>query len=214
MNITSSDGFTDDMQSEKPDNEIIKRILHGNIDEFELLLKRYQDFVFNIITKHIPHQMVEEIAHDVFVRVYNSVSTFTGDTPFKHWLSKIAVRTCYDYWRKQYKSQEIAMSFLNEEHDKWLETVITAQSVESFNKEEFVKETKEILDWALGKLTAEDRMVLSMVYLDGLSVKETATLLGWSLANVKVRSHRARKKLRKQLEKLLEQRKGMRGDKT
>src|SRR5574340_22624 len=108
----------DDIQSEKSDNEIIKRILHGNIDEFELLLKRYQDFVFNIVKKHIPPQMVEEIASNVFIRVYNSLATFTGGTPFKHWLSKIAVRTCYDYWREQYKSQEIAMSSLNKEHDK------------------------------------------------------------------------------------------------
>ncbi|MBU6390757.1 MAG: RNA polymerase sigma factor [Planctomycetota bacterium] len=196
----------DQIQGETHDNEIIKRILDGNINEFELLLKRYQGFVFGIVTRHIPHEMAEEIAHDVFIKVYNSLPTFKSKTPFKHWLSKITVRTCYDYWREQYNSRETAMSSLTEKHDKWLETVITSRSDEFFEKEEFIKETRETLNWALGKLSAKERMVLSMVYLEGFSVRETATLLGWSVVNVKVRSYRARKKLRKHLVKLLEQR--------
>lgn len=197
----------DDIQSETHDDEIIKRILHGDIDEFEVLLKRYQDLVFGIIIKHIPYDMVEETVHIVFVKVYSALSTFSGKKPFKHWLSKIAVKTCYDFWRKRYKSQEIVMSSLTDVDNKILETVITDQSVEFFNNEEFLKETREILSWALGKLSPEDRMVLSMVYLEGLSIKETATLLGWSIINVKVRSYRARGKLQKHLIKLLEQRK-------
>ena len=199
----------DQIQGETHDNEIIKRILDGDIDEFELLLKRYQAFVFSIVTKHIPHEMAEEIAHDVFIKVYNSLPTFKSKTPFKHWLSKITVRTCYDYWRKQYNSRETAMSSLTEKHDKWLETVITSRSAEFFEKEAFIKETRETLNWALGKLSAKDRMVLSMVYLEGFSVRETATLLSWSVVNVKVCSHRARKKLRKHLVTLLEQREEM-----
>jgi RNA polymerase sigma-70 factor (ECF subfamily) len=59
------------------------------------------------------------------------------------------------------------------------------------------------LDWALDRLSAEDRMVLELVYLEGLSVKETAELLGWSVANVKVRSHRSRKKVEKLLTGLI-----------
>ncbi len=196
----------DQIQCETHDNEIIKRILDGNTDEFELLLKRYQGFVFGIVTRHIPHEMAEEIAHNVFIKVYNSLPTFKSKTPFKHWLSKITVRTCYDYWRKQYNSRETAMSSLTEKHDKWLETVITSRSSEFFEKEEFIKETRETLNWALGKLSASERMVLSMVYLEGLSVRETAARRSWSVVNVKVRSHRARKKLRKHLVKLLEQR--------
>jgi RNA polymerase sigma-70 factor (ECF subfamily) len=52
-----------------------------------------------------------------------------------------------------------------------------------------------LLDWALAKLSPEDRMVIELVYLEELSVKEAADLLGWSAANVKVRSFRSRKKL-------------------
>jgi RNA polymerase sigma-70 factor (ECF subfamily) len=70
-------------------------------------------------------------------------------------------------------------------------------------------EAREILNWALGKLSAGDRMVLELVYLEGLSVQETAELLGWSKANVKVRSFRARMKLEKLLRRVKDQ--GRRG---
>jgi len=59
------------------------------------------------------------------------------------------------------------------------------------------------LDWALERLPAEDRMVLELVYLEDRSVKEAARLLGWTAANVKVRSFRSRRKLHKLLNKQL-----------
>jgi RNA polymerase sigma-70 factor (ECF subfamily) len=66
-------------------------------------------------------------------------------------------------------------------------------------------EAREILNWALGKLSAGDRMILELVYLEGFSVKEAAELLGWTKANVKVRSFRARMKLEQLLSIVKEQ---------
>ncbi len=91
------------------------------------------------------------------------------------------------------------MSTLTERHQNWLEEVISGESEQAFNERGSQIEAKEFLDWALGKLSAQDRMVLELMYLEGLSVKETAGLLGWSMANVKVRSFRSRKRLEKLL---------------
>ena len=66
------------------------------------------------------------------------------------------------------------------------------------------KEAKEVLAWALNRLSAEDRMVVEMVYLEGMTGREAAELLGWSVTNVKVRSFRSRIRLRKLLSGLLE----------
>lgn len=193
----------ENLEGEIHDNEVIQRVLQGNADDFEVILNRYQALVLNIVTKHLPYDMVEETAHNVFIKAYNSLPAFGGDSPFKHWLSKIAVRTCYDFWREQYKSKEVVMNSLSEEeHYGWFDSLIASRSMESFKHEESLKEAKEALNWALDRLSAKDRMVLSMVYLEGLSVREAADLLGWSIVNVKIRSHRARKELRKQLTKL------------
>lgn len=187
------------------DTEIVRRVLNGDSDAFELLLTRYKDTVLKIVKKHVPYSDVEETIQNVFLRAYQSLPSFKGNSGFRQWLSSIAVRTCYDFWRKTYRSREVPMSALTEKHQNWLEEVITEQSEEIINEKGSQNEAIELLDWALGRLSAEDRMVIELVYLEGLSGKEAADFLGWSVPNVKVRCFRSRKKLKKILEEVRQQ---------
>ncbi len=187
----------DNNSNQQGDVEIIERVLGGDVNAFEPLLTKHKDHVLRIVAKHVPYNQIEETAHDVFVRVYQSLPSFNNKSGFKPWLSAIAVRTCYDFWRKHYKSRELPISSLSENHNDWLEKVTSDHSTQSFNRESSQKEARELLDWALDRLSAEERMVLELVYLEGYTVKEAAELLGWSVANVKVRSFRSRKKLKK-----------------
>ena len=190
-------------QSELSDVEIINRILNGDVNSFESLLDRYQDHALRIVKRHVPYGDVEDTIQDVFIRVYKALPNFKEKGSFKQWLSVIAVKTCYDFWRKRYRSKELLMSNLTENHREWLKKTLSDQSSRSFNKERCEEKAKELLDWALNKLSAKDRMVLELVYFEGLSMKEVADLLGWSTANVKVRSFRSRKKLETLLLKLI-----------
>jgi RNA polymerase sigma-70 factor (ECF subfamily) len=190
------------------DEEIVRQVLGGNVNAFESVILRHRVLVLTIVKKHVPEDAVEETAQEAFVRAYQSLPTFKGTGAFSQWLSSIVVRTCYDYWRKAYRSREIPMSALNEKHAQWLEEVISQMPEEAPDEREPQMEAREILNWALGKLSAGDRMVLELVYLEGCSVKEAAELLGWSKANVKVRSFRARMKLEKLLSKVKEQGRG------
>lgn len=184
--------------------EIVSQVLDGDANAFEFILKRYSDLVLKIVTKRIPANDIEETAQNVFIRAYQSLGTFKGKSRFSQWLSSIAVRTCMDYWRKAYRSREIPMSSLTERHGDWLEDVLSLQSEESFYEKGKQEEAGDVLNWALGELSFKDRTVLELVYLEGLSGKEAAEILGWSVANVKVRSFRARKKLQKQLSGLMD----------
>lgn len=184
--------------------EIVSQVLDGDANAFEFILKRYSDLVLKIVTKRIPANDIEETAQNVFIRAYQSLGTFKGKSRFSQWLSSIAVRTCMDYWRKAYRSREIPMSSLTERHGDWLEDVLSLQSEESFYEKGKQEEAGDVLNWALGELSFKDRTVLELVYLEGLSGKEAAEILGWSVANVKVRSLRARKKLQRQLSGLMD----------
>ena len=186
------------------DFEIVRQVIDGDVNAFESLLVKYKDPVFNMVSKHIPHSQVEEVAHDVFVRAYQSLPSFKYKSSFKQWLFAIAKRTCYDFWRREYRSRELPISSLTENDQSWLEQALADQSSQASYEENAQKEARELLDWALNRLSAEDRMVLELVYLDGCSVKEAADLLGWSIANVKIRSFRSRKKLRKLLTGMIE----------
>lgn len=190
------------------DDDVVRQVLDGNVNAFEVLLKRHSEQVLRIVRRHVPHYDVDETAQEAFVRAYTSLPSFEGRGGFSQWLSSIAVRTCYDYWRKAYRSRELAMSTLTEKHREWLEDVLSGESERSSREEETRIEAVETLDWAMGNLSAGDRMVLELVYLEGLSVREAAELLGWTAVNVKVRSFRARRKLETLLRGVMEKGKG------
>lgn len=191
------------------DSEIIKQVMDGNADAFALLLTRYKNHVARIVNWRVPHDAVEETAHNVFIRAYQSLPTYKEKGSFVQWISSIAVRTCYDFWRERYRTKELPMSALSEKHREWLENVLSNTSDQSFRKRGEQEEARNVLAWALEKLSAEDRMVVELVYLEGLSVKEAAELLGWSTANVKVRLFRTRKKLRRLIAGVIEERRSV-----
>ena len=181
------------------DTEIIRHVISGDVNAFETLVKRYQSHVFSIVGRHVPKDMADDVAHDVFVRAYSGLAGFAEKSGFKSWLSGIAIRACYDFWRKKYRMREVTVSQLTDTHREWLENSISNESAEAFDESGRQSEALEILDWALGRLSAADRMIVDLIYFEGLSHKEAGALLGWSIPNVKIRSWRAKKKLHKLL---------------
>ena len=185
------------------DRTDVDRVLAGDVNAFANLLKRYQDHVTRIVRRHVPPDRVEETAQDVFVRAYRSLGNYREDDRFRQWLSAITVRTCYDFWRRRYRRQEVVVSQLSEAHRAWIEKVGAADAEQEWQALGNRAEARQVLDWALAQLSAEDRMVIELVHLEERSVKEAARLLGWSVANVKVRAFRVRKKMHKLIEKRL-----------
>ncbi len=181
------------------DDRIIRRILEGEVNAYELLLNRYRQNVLSIVRRHVPPREIEEIAQTVFIRAYQSLPSFHLNTDFRKWISSIAIRSCHDYWRKAYRNREIPMSSLTEKHENRLEELMASSSSLASYERSFQEETRELLERALNQLSPQDRMVTELVYLEGMKGKEAAELLGWSPANVKVRTFRSRRKLQKLL---------------
>ncbi|MFH0726334.1 MAG: RNA polymerase sigma factor [Pseudomonadota bacterium] len=179
------------------DADIIGWVLEGNTGAFEKLLAKYKNYVFSIVNRHVPRDQVEDVSQEVFIRVYQSLRKLKRAESFKTWLSAITLRTCHDFWRKRYRSRETPVSTLSSEQKEWITRAITDASAEDWEKRGKQKEAREVLAWLLGILNPAERMVVDLVYLEGLSSKEAAGLLGWSETNVKVRAFRIRQKLKK-----------------
>lgn len=188
------------------DEEIIGRVLEGDVNAFEVLVERYRSLVFAIVLKHVPAEQAEETAQDAFVEAFRSLGTFSARAPFRYWLSRITARCCYNFWRERKGNLETPVSTLSEDSGRWMDDVLGADSREAFERETEKREAAEILRIALAGLSAEDRMVVTLVHLEGLPVKEAAALLGWSVVSVKVRAHRSRRKLREIVSKLMDER--------
>lgn len=195
-----------DSNHRSSDDEIIQQVLQGNVDAFEGIVRRYQAHVLNMVKRHVPQRDVEETAQEAVVRAYKSLAGYRGEgRGFKAWLSAVTIRTCYDYWRKTYRSKEVPLSALTDDHKRWIEQV-TAEKSDQYRREKAASnEAREVLEWGLGRLSAEDRMVLELVYFEELSGREAAELLGWTTTNVKVRAFRARRKLEKIIKEMIEE---------
>jgi RNA polymerase sigma-70 factor (ECF subfamily) len=189
--------------SNESDGEVIDRILGGDADAFECLMDRYGEHVARIAGRRVPWGDAEEVAQDIFIRAYMSLSSYAGKGDFKWWLSKIAERACHDFWRQRYKSREKPVSALDEDQARWLARATFERSARAHADGSASRDARELLAWALGRLSSEDRAVLELVSIEERPVAEAAELLGWSVVNVKVRAYRSRKKLRAILERLM-----------
>ena len=182
-------------RSSREESDLVRRIRQGETERFAELIDRYQRHVGRIVGRRVPAERVRELVHEVFVKAYVNLAQFSDSVPFEHWLAGIAVRTCYDFWRERAR-EEVPVSALSEEHQRWIEQTLSSQSDRQFRDQTAKQDAAEVLEWALRQLSPENRAVLTLVHLDGYSVREAAQLLGWSLVNVKVRAHRARRALR------------------
>jgi len=188
-------------QSFRADDELVRRVVAGETECFEDLMLRHRNHVRRIVGNHVPHDRVAEVAQEIFVKAYTGLGTYRFEEPFPHWLATIAVRSCYDFWRTQ-QAADVPVSALTADHHRWIDRVMAARSDENFAEQGRRQEASEVLQWALARLSPENRLVVTLVHLDGHSIREAAALLGWSVVNVKVRAHRARQALRNILEEL------------
>lgn len=186
----------------RTDAQIIEAVLDGDTEAFGLLVERHREHVFRIVGRRVPRQEVEAVAQDVFVRAFTSLPGFADRSPFEWWLSRIAVLTCHDFWRRRYRSREAPMSSLGEDHREWLRKTLADESGSSSERSEERLIARDLVMRALDELSPADRAVIELVHLEERPVAETAALLGWSRVNVKVRAHRARRKLQGVIERL------------
>lgn len=181
------------------DARILKAIRAGDVNAYAGIITKYQGRVSGIVSGHAPRERVAELTHEVFVRAYRSLDGYRGDSPLGHWLAKVSVRTCHDFWRAEYRRRERPESDLSEECRAFVEEAAALESSEAAEEAASRREARELLEWAMDKLSPTDRMVVTLTHLEERPVAEAAEMLGLSVPNVKVRAFRARRKLREWL---------------
>ena len=97
------------------------------------------------------------------------------------------------------------MSALANDDQTSLEKKMSEQAKAAWDENQDPNETRALLDWAPARLTPENRLVMELIYFEGNSTREAADLLGWSLANVKIRLFRSRKQLNTLLKNVLKE---------
>ena len=172
------------------DQADIQAALAGDQAAYARLVERHQDAVAKRMWRFTrDRQELEELVQDVFVQAWMSLKGYRGEAPLAHWLSRIATRVGYRFWKtRERRGRTLPL-------EDW-DAIEAAESPDHLE----AREAAEKLHALLGQLPPRDRLVLTLLYLEELSVAEAAAQAGWSKTMVKVQAFRARKKLRALLE--------------
>jgi RNA polymerase sigma-70 factor (ECF subfamily) len=159
------------------------------------LVEHLYPLVIRIVRSHLPRRVAEEdLAQDIFLKMFTRLEQYQGTVPFPHWVSRIAVTTCIDQLRAQKRRPEFRWSDLSEAEAQVLDNVLTNDD-ESPPDEAL--EARELVHKLLGQLKPEDQLVIRLLDLEQKTIREISALTGWNVALVKVRAFRARRKLHK-----------------
>jgi RNA polymerase sigma-70 factor (ECF subfamily) len=172
------------------DQQDIADSLAGNGEGYARLVRRYQDQVAAQMWRFTRDAVIlDQLVQDVFVEAYLSLKGFRARAPFLHWLRRIATRVGFRYWKSRARKEE--------REGALKENVLNLTAIpETLTP----VEAADTLYRLLGKLPPADRLALTLFYFEQCDLNEITARTGWNRTRVKVRLHRARKKLKSLLE--------------
>jgi len=176
---------------------LVARVTNGDNDAFGVIITTYKGMVGLMVGRYARIEADrEDLAQEVFIRAYGAIGKYRGTGSFEGWLRKIAVHTCLDWLRKKKSRKAVPLSELSDDEAKWVEVnpaYITDTGIEDRIDS---SRTLEILQKAMESLSPEDHLVIVLKEFESKSISEISEITGWSEANVKVRAHRARERLK------------------
>ena len=156
--------------------------------------------VIRIVRAHLPRRVPEEdLAQDIFLKMFTRLAQYQGNVPFTHWVSRIAVTTCIDQLRAQKRRPELRWADLSETEAEVLDNVLSDTTLESPGD---ALAARELVQKLLSQLKPEDQSVIRMLDLEQKSIAEISAITGWGQSMIKVRAFRARRKLQKLFQEL------------
>lgn len=178
----------------------LERVRRRDEDAARDLTEHLYPLVIKIVRSHLPRRLDEEdLAQDIFLKIFAKLQQFKGDVPFEHWVSRVAVTTCFDKLRMQKRRPEWRMADLSEQEAAVIDAVTHSENAPTPGEE---LAAHELVTRLLDMLKPDDRTVITLLDLERKSLAEIEQLTGWNKTVIKVRAFRARKKMRKFLEQL------------
>jgi len=173
------------------DEEIIKKVQKGDVEVYSHLIERYKDRIFGLIFKYTnDYNETQDIAQEVFIKVYRQLHSFRFQSKISTWLYRIATNSCIDWDRKRKKDQN--MLSLNEEitidRDNGIETMIL------FN------EQRQVVRDIINKMPEKYKLLIVMHHFHNLKYKEISEILDMPEKTVETRLYRARALIKKEIE--------------
>lgn len=174
------------------DRYYIEKVQNSDIQAFSFLVEKHKDMVFSIAFRILKNREdAEELAQDAFIKAYQSLGTFRGESRFGTWLYRIAYNAAVSRSRKK----QMVLSELDHRIIENYPTDEMSDELDRLSDED----QKKIVDGLLDTLNPEENSLIMLYYYDNLPTEEIGEIMGLTQSNVKVKLHRLRKKLLQQV---------------
>jgi RNA polymerase sigma-70 factor (ECF subfamily) len=182
--------------TDSQEQHYIDEVLDGNVNAYERLVNLHKGMVHTIAMRIVRNQEdAEEVAQDTFLKAFQKLSTFKGGAKFSTWLYRITYNVAVSKTRKK----QLDTADMEDDVLANLDMNSTSDTLDGLKKEE----QKRYINAAIGKLPEDQALILTLFYLNENSIDEIVEITAMSASNVKVKLHRARKKLFDLLEQML-----------
>ena len=176
------------------ETQLVNLVQQGDSASFENLVLDNQTKVYNLALRMVGNEDdAFDMSQEAFIKAYNSIANFRGDSRFSVWLYRLTTNVCLDFLRSERRKSHSSLTYMgDEDEDKELEIPDERFSPESLAEK---KELREAVNRGLRQLPPDYRSILLLREIDGLSYDEIALALALEAGTVKSRIFRARKKL-------------------
>ena len=179
------------------DSVVIKRILSGEKELYEILVRRNNQKLYRIIRSYIKDDAeIEDIMQDSYVKAFTKLYQFKLESTYSTWLIRIGINESLARLKEKGK-----IYHLNEQSDNLSSTILEIPDNRQLNPQDKMirNETKQILESAIDSLDIKYKTVYIMKEVEEMSLKEISVVLGLTVANVKVRLYRSKEMLKEKL---------------
>lgn len=173
---------------------IVRKVLQGDVNAFEKLVTEYEKAVYAIAQRMTGNpEDAADMTQETFIKAYNSLSSFRGDSKFSVWLYRIANNVCLDFLRSKNRRPTVSLSTEDDDGEETqLDIADESQSPELLLESSL---TRDAVRRGLDSLPPDYKQILLLREIQGLSYEEIAAALGIESGTVKSRIFRARKRL-------------------
>ena len=190
-------------QEADADFEVVKRVQAGDVAAFDQLIRKYRERLFGVVYNLTSNREdTADLVQDAFIKAFQSINRFQGQSAFFTWLYKIAVNTTLSHLRKNRLRTFFSLEKIQEE-DPSARILGDLSDHAGGDRDTYLRELQEKLNEALQKLSIKHRTVITLFEIDGLSHSEIAEIMECSEGTVRSRLHYAKQFLQGELSKYL-----------
>ncbi len=184
------------------ETQLIARSQQGDVEAFNQLIIQYQQILYGTVFRLLgDYDTASDVTQDAFIAAFRSIRTYRGNSSFRAWLLRIGSNLVYDHWRRVQRHPASSLEAINEEEEdahstSLLDTLATTGTEGNPEEAVLTQELQEVIQQGIQRLPLEQRTVIVLCDVQGLSYEEVAQVTETTMGTVRSRISRGRTRLR------------------